>query len=159
MSSLSQFVGGQRRVTAINNQHSTGGAAASRVAQGANNPFGVKELASGALTAATLATALSITGRGCINYCAVRTKDTTSRTVRMKVTLDGTVIFDSTSAATTTNGHGVIAIGAASGVDGGTLLAPVFQPVFFTTSLLVEIASSLSESNLISTLVNYEVHQ
>ena len=154
MSTVSQFSGG-RKIAAITNFCSAGGVAvAVPNGSGSLSPAGIngKRALSGALTAATLATALSITGRGALNFAAVGTEDTTARTVRLKVTIDGVSIFDATSSSVTAANQGLIGVGAIYVGSTGTL-----QPVRFYTSCLVQIASSLTETDKISSVVNYEV--
>ena len=150
MSSLSQFTGG-RKVAAIVNAFSSGGAALPIFARD-----GVKSLASGPLSAGALATVLSITGRGSANVIGAYAVDSTSRTIRLKVTVDGSVIFDATTGVINTSLYGLMAIGF-SGNSGGSPSLPLFQPIPFRSSLLVEIASSLPETNKIETAFNYEV--
>lgn len=144
MSVLTQFGGGRGPVTSIVNGGSDGATSFNLAAVNLN----AKGLASGALTSATLATALSITGRGVLNWASVETVDTTSRTVRITVTIDGTEVFDATSSTITSAARGLIAVGSLSGA---------YQPIEFTTSCLVQIASSLTETDKLTTRVAYEV--
>lgn len=157
MSSLSQFTGGRNNVASIVNSFSSGTPTprALDVGVGGFNS-GASNLTSGALTAATLATVLSVTGRGTLNFCAAKSGDTTSRTIRLKVTIDGRSIFDSTTSAITVTGHGLIAVGNIA--SSATPSSVIFQPIPFSTSCLVQIASSLSETDKITTVVNYEVN-
>lgn len=146
MSSFSQFAGGGV-TTAIVNGYETGGAA------GASGIQSGKEVLSGALTANTFATILSITGSGEIPLLSCYTKDSTSRTLRMRVTVDGVVVFNPTaSAAITSSGAGIYASGqfTASGLFAqGT-------PIRYSNSLLVEIASSLTETDKVA--ISYVQH-
>lgn len=150
MSALSQFTGG-RRLAAIVNAFSGGG-----VSNSVYPTQGMKALASGALIANTLTTVLSIAGRGLVNVLGAGGIDATSRTIRLKVTIDGLVVFDATTNAITASSYGLMAIGYC-GNAGGSAALPTFQPVRFNTSLLVQIASSVSETDKVVTAVNYEV--
>ena len=105
---------------------------------------GMSKILSGALTANTLSTALSVTGSGSLNFICVAAEDTTSRTVRIKITLDGTAVFDSTSNAFTASSYGVIAVG----VYTSSMIA--IDDIPFNSSCLIQIASSLSETDKIS---------
>ena len=107
----------------------------------------VKVVASGSTTAGVLKTILSLSGAGVVSFLAVEHGDTTSRTHRLKVTLDGVVIFDATSAATTSVSHVQCAIGSITQVAASSSSVVTFEPLAFNTSLLVEYASSLTESN------------
>ena len=99
----------------------------------------------GALTAATLATVLSVSGRGVLSFAACASVDATSRTHRMKITIDGTVIYDATTAATTNVADWLIPVGS---IANHTTLSPgvIYEPFTYNTSLLIEYASSLGET-------------
>jgi hypothetical protein len=146
MSSLSQFAGGALPPKNIVNAYSTNG-----YTLGANDrsdaialSLGAKSITSGALTAATLATVLSVTGSGVIDYLSVWKMDATSRTVRVQVTIDGVICFDSTSAAGATAATGPTVLGSS---QTGSY---AFEPVPFKQSLVVKIASSLTETDKLS---------
>lgn len=105
---------------------------------------GAAYVSSGALTAGTLATMLSVTGKGALTYLGIQSMDATSRTHRVRITIDGTVVFDATSAPhTTANGvgyvHGHYNDASKQKIEG--------TPLLYDSSLLVEYASSLTETN------------
>lgn len=141
MSSLSQFTGGGGLIpkSIVN-----GG-----LVQGTSNSSlatltpGTSVL-TGALTAATLSTILSISGKGAISVLALQSVDATSRTHRVKITIDGTVVFDNTTGAVTSSNF--------MQVIGQVVWSPtvpvgyIENPILFNTSLLIEYASSLSET-------------
>ena len=100
---------------------------------------------------------LTISGAGVLKFAGVQSLDTTSRTLRLKITLDGVVVFDATSAAT------IVSYAMQVGVGDMTVYAsatPSFMPglerVPFNVSCLVEIASSLSETDRLASLLAYE---
>lgn len=103
---------------------------------------------SGACTANTLKTILSVTGRGAISKLFLAAMDQTSRTHRIKITIDGTVIYDSTSAADSTQNVAPV-IGNVSYTDFSTNVVMDMDefPLFFDYSLLVEYATSLTETD------------
>ena len=72
------------------------------------------------------------------------------------MTIDGVVIYDKTSAAITTPGNGFPVIG--SGNYDGFGSPVTFQPLRWNQSLLIEIASSISETDKLTVYWNYEVH-
>lgn len=112
---------------------------------------------SGAMTANTLKTAYSATGKGRVNFFAVGTNDATSRTIRIKVTVNGaSVVFDKTSTALTASGAMATAIGA---VQASGSYPTVFQPIDYTNGILIEFASSLTETDKLTTAINAEVRQ
>ena len=151
MTTLSQFTG-TRSIASIVNNDSAGSTQRASLA----TPAGCKMYASGVNTANALATILSISGAGCVNFVSAYTVDTTSRTVRLKITVDGVVIFDATSAAINSTASGIVGIGSYASAGGGVEI-PQFQPVVFKASLLVEVATSVaSETSKITTAINYE---
>ena len=155
MSNLAQFLGLSRAPISIVNRFSAGSVAPVLTANTANS--NLKAYASGALTANTLATATGlgqVTGSGKIYFAGVITKDTTARTIRIKLTIDGTSVFDCTSSSTTTSDAGVFAVGF-SDSSGTCRLA---SGVFYNSSFKIEIASSLSETDKLNVLLNYETY-
>ena len=101
---------------------------------------------SGAMTAGTLKTLLSISGVGVkLFHLTFRTNDVTARTIRVKITVDGTVICDATSASISTSGYGGVWAGMRS-------TSSPNAPIIMTSNstLLIEYASSLSETDKIT---------
>jgi hypothetical protein len=72
--------------------------------------------------------------------------DSTSRTLRLKITVDGTSIYDVTSGTITSSGRGLIGIGSAY-TDAGSTSIVTFQPIRYNATFKVEIASSLGETD------------
>lgn len=143
MSNLSQFFsGGGIKPTAI--VHGTLPTPASTNRNESLRPANIEAVDSGACTAATLKTILSVTGRGALTYLDVGVKDTTSRTSRLRVTIDGTVVYDETNSAAALTKI-VVAHGSITDVLGGQGLEGV--PLLFDASLLIEYASSLTETD------------
>jgi hypothetical protein len=150
MSTLSQFAGGNLPPKVLVNAQSAGGGSAGSFIAGivAGNNGNAKYFASGALTANTLATLLSVTGGGVVELLGAYCADATSRTIRVKIVIDGITAFDATSAAIAAGNQGIMCIGS-----GGTTIVPSFVP--FKSSLLVQVASSLSETDKIFTGIRY----
>lgn len=105
-------------------------------ANGATSAF------SGTLGVGVLGTLLNITGAGWVPLLNAASSDATARTVRMRVTVDGTVVFDATSATVGTAGRGIFAAGMVT----NTGVVEQAQPIRFNTSLRVEAATSLAEN-------------
>jgi hypothetical protein len=144
MSTLSQFAGGAKPPRALVN-----GANGMTPILMLGAGSGQKDVLTGALTANTLSTVLSITGSGVVNLLCAQSVDATSRTHRLKVTIDGVVAFDATSAAIAAANKGIPAIGLF--VNGGA--TPVLDQIPFNTSFLVEYASSVTETG--KTTISY----
>lgn len=130
---------GQRATTSIVNYCSGGGVSLAAVQIG-----GSKTVASGALTANTLATVLTINGAFRVDGLSAAAADTTSRTIRLQVIVDGVTVFDATSDAITTSSRGI----GAAGVTGGS--AQLGGPIYGNSSLTVKVASSNSETDKIN---------
>ena len=143
MSNLSQFfAGGGVKPIAI--EHGTLPTPIAVHRNESQRPTNITAVDSGSCTAATLKTILSVTGRGALTYLDVGVKDTTSRTSRLRVTIDGTVVYDETNSAAALSKI-VVALGAMIDTFNGQGLDGV--PLLFDASLLIEYASSLTETN------------
>lgn len=146
--------GGGSPPIAIINGHSSGGASGyiSYQAQG----FGaLKAVLSGSTTANVLKTALNVTGAsGRIFFCGVSSENAAARTLRLKLTIDGVVVFDATSNSVSEAGRAVIAVGAANSIyaSNGYLSLGDFP---FSQSFKIEIASSLTETDGMSAVYSY----
>jgi hypothetical protein len=147
----SLYATGSGPVTSIVNYFSSGGTSTSASIASVVS-HNAKEIMSGALTAATLKTLLTRTGRGRLNLLTAFVADATSRTVRVQVIVDGTTIYDATSNAITNPGSGVVPVGVVTAATG----ALEMQPIEFQTSLEIKLASSLTETDKVSIGVNYE---
>lgn len=138
-----------------------GGGAAFVTFPSAPTPLiGVVKAASGATTANTLKTLVTHTGAGCLNFVALGTVDATARTIRAKVTIDSVVVLDVTSTSINTAGGGIMPVGSLAGYFDGTYNQGSAIPakLAYNTSLLVEYASSLTETDKINTYLAREVH-
>lgn len=153
MSFVSQVLGGNKATTSIVNSQSTSPCTGTyaRTAGGAN----VKSSLSGALTAATEKTMLNITGSaGEMAWLSVYTNDGTARTVRIRVTVDGVTspyAFDSITGSFSSADTGIIAIGNLS----STVISTISYNLKWRSSLLVEIYSSLTETDKLTLAYNY----
>lgn len=127
------------------------GTSALRLVNGVSNfPLdyaAVKLVASGAVTANTLKTILSLSGSGVISVLGVESSSATSRTHRLKVTLDGTVIFDATTGAVANVTAAYMAIGSVNNLIASQGSVVTHEPMAFSTSLLIEYAGSLTETD------------
>ena len=156
MSNLNQFLSGvhsRSPISIVQLNSTTGYTAGDMVAiagSGLNSRQGAKEILSGALTAATLATALSLTGGGILSFLTIFSVDATARTLRMQITIDGTICFDSTSASLSSANVGSLIIGSISGS-----VYAVDREIPFNSSLVIKAASSLTETDKIGIGVRY----
>lgn len=122
---------------------------------------GTSRALSGAMTGNALKTLLSVTGAGALNFVGIFANDATSRTMRVKVTIDGVVVVDpGMSPSINVAGLGIVPVGALAGYYDGTYnrASAIPAKLSFNTSLLVQYASSLSETDKIYTFVAHEVH-
>lgn len=115
----------------------------------------VKRYATGNTTAGTLKTILSVSGSGALELLCLENTDVTARTERIKITLDGVAVFDATAASPSQTGSLTDIVGSILRAYNGTyFLAQGHMGVQlqFNTSLLIEYASSLTESPCASNL-------
>lgn len=142
-------VGGVTR--AIVNTHSAGGTSTAAVSGSSGS--GAREVLSGALSANALATLLTVNGSGRVPLLSAFPKDNTSRTVRLVVEVDGVTVFDATSEAVTVTGRGIFAAGTWTS---SSLFTPS-EPIVFSSSLVVKVASSLTETDKLA--IAYVLHR
>lgn len=145
MSTLSQFSGGAA-TRSIVNAFSSGGVSSAGNLNAGTSGNASREVLSGALTANTLKDLLSVSGSGQVPYLSAYSKDATSRTIRMVVIVDGTTVFDATSNAIAGTNNGILAAGYVGSSNAGT----PSHPIRFNSSLLVRVASSLTETDKVA---------
>lgn len=117
----------------------------------------VKSTLSGALTATTWKTLVSITGGGVLNFSAVQALDTTARSMGMRITIDGVVVSTRETLDAAMNANAFIPV-VGSSVTTTNLNDFKFDPIPFAVSLLIEVRSSLSETDKIAALYNYRTY-
>jgi hypothetical protein len=98
----------------------------------------------------SLVLAASISGAGQLNWCGASV-GTLSGNLRTVLEVDGIVIFDTTVAASSGNGHIII-----GGGDAGTNTA-VFQPIAFRSGFRLLLGCSVSGTTLRGH-INAEIH-
>ena len=118
-----------------------------------------QHLLSAALTANTFKVALQIIGSGELNFIALQALDATARSIRLRVTLDGVVVFDPPATAIAGTGFGLRAIGQ-SNKFGMSQSFPqeAYEVVPFAAEAKVEILSSLTETDKLGLLVAYKTY-
>ena len=97
---------------------------------------------SGALTANTLVDLINESGSaGYLSQLSIFANDPTIRTIRVVVTVDGTVIYDRTSTTFAASQSGAVLAGTYSSANPSSL-----PPIYYTNSIRVQYASSLTET-------------
>lgn len=152
MSYLSQFISGVKPPKVINNYWSGLGASATKTTFD-SIPYNDGKKYTPSLTATVLTTLLSITGSGGVDVLYFKENSAGIKTIRIKVTLDGNVIFDQTSPSVTYNSaigaEGLVVLGRTGFAwDGAYKKAYITggQPIIFNSSLLVEVESSTTDA-------------
>ena len=110
----------------------------------AQSIIGNKNL-SGALTADTYKEMVSLSDSGILRLCGAFVLDTTSRTVGLKIVIDGTTVYDHVSPAITTTSEGFYSVGYGAAPAGQGFAA--FESFQFNNSLSISVKSSLSETD------------
>ena len=145
MSTLAQFIGGVRPPKVLNNYWSGAGTGAVLNTFDNNTIHNPGKKFVPSLSAGALTTLLSITGSGGLDVLSFQQNTTISKNIRIKVTLDGNVIFDQTSPNISSSNQGLTVLGkvsqgiSARGIVGG-------QPIIFNSSLLIEVSSSTADA-------------
>lgn len=156
MSYITRFASGNRATKQIINNVSTAGFPWSGVRSLIQ---GAKSVASGAMTANTLKTVISVSGSaGVMDYLTIKTVDATSRTLRVKITVDGVVVFDFTSAATATTGDIACIISSTTDTN-ASAPEPSELKLTWNNTLLIETASSVTETDKFTYYYRYNLEQ
>lgn len=146
MSQLTQFTTPSTK--SIVNFYSGGGSSFSVASLAASVNTNSLEILSGALTANTLKTLLTINGPGQMPLLIAYTKDAVSRTVRCRVTVDSVVVFDATNGPYVTTSNGMVVVGSAGGIN----VPPSYSsiPMRWNSSCVIQVASSLTETDKVA---------
>lgn len=156
MSYITRFASGNRATKQIINNVSTAGFPWAGVRSSIQ---GAKSVASGAMTANTLKTVISVSGSaGVMDYLTIKTVDATSRTLRVKITVDGVVVFDFTSAATTTTNDIACIISSTTDASANAP-EPSELKLTWNNTLLIETASSVTETDKFTYYYRYNLEQ
>ena len=114
-----------------------------KLSAAAANANGLPSVSSGALTAGVLAQVLNITGPGVLEFLSVINNNATSRTMRIKLVIDGVTVLDGTSAALTAAGTACL-VGNLVWISPNPIASLGGIP--FKTSCVLSVASSLTEA-------------
>lgn len=150
MSSSAQFLGGAR-VTSLP------GSLQSWVTGGGLSVIGpCVATASGSMSAGAWKTLVQVTGSGgALRLLMARTTNATSKTLSYRITRDGVEIFNSQSPSIAQTSAGLAVYG---GVYGSTNFAVGDGPeLIFDNSLLVEVKSSVTETDGFNFYSNYDL--
>lgn len=113
-----------------------------------------KIIYSGALTANTFKTILTVSGKGVIKLCTLVCVDATSRIFNVRVTIDGTAAITTALNTAVTNAYtSVTAVGSYIYTTYGF----AYERIPFNSSFAVDVKSSLSETNKLYAIMAYEV--
>lgn len=141
-SSMYPSAAGIRRTSSIINNFSSAGYGGQTIL----GDSGAIATLSGALTANTLKTMLNITSiGGVMTILAVKTNDNTARTLRVVVTVDGASAYDFTSASMSSGSLGCQLAGKQRSETSNYYA--ITPNIVWTTSLKIEIASNLTETD------------
>lgn len=104
--------------------------------------FQAKEILSGALTAGVYKTVLSVTGAGFVDVLAAVSNNGTARNIGLRLTLDGVVVHQKVVDGSGYGGQ--MAVGLYSN---STYSSAAPQRIEFSSSMMVEVSSSLNETD------------
>lgn len=145
--------GAAKTTTSVVNGYSTAGV--SPLAMTSSVVRGTKVTLSGALTANTLKSMITVAGSaGSMSVCAVHTNDSTVQTLRLQVIVDGAyTVFDTTSASVSATSLGILAAGATDASASSFLFDG--SEIHWKTSLSVSIASSAAATDKLTFVSKY----
>lgn len=104
-------LGGFPPTKQVINAFSGGGVSVATIAASSTTNM-AKEYLSGFLsTGVKSAAIISLTGPGQASYCAAYSRDATSRSIQLEITIDGVVVFNPVSDFITATSRGVVAAG------------------------------------------------
>lgn len=132
---------GRRRVGQIVNRWSTQGLDIDLINFATSNNTAVAVMSPADFSAGVLKTVIAITGGGVLKLLSVIKGNNTAKTVRIRVTIDGVVVFDSTTGGITRTQAGIQVVGFIANNTS------TYEQVPFYESLLVEVASSVTEAS------------
>lgn len=132
---------GRRRVAQIVNRWATPGLETDLFNFATSNNSSAAVLSPADFSAGVLKTVIAITGGGVLKLLSVLKGNSTVKTVRIRVTIDSVVVFDSTTINSGRPTGGMQAVGFMSGTN------VMYEHVPFYESLLVEVASSVTEAS------------
>ena len=113
---------------------------------------------SGALTANTYANLISVNTPGVLEICGLVPVDATARTITLSILVNGQEIFVQ-GIATSATTSSLIGVGAPASKDGSNLVYVIPEPLRFTTSLLIRIKSTLTETDKLRLYYQYYTTQ
>lgn len=107
------------------------------------------------LTAGVWVKPLSISGSGALNFASMNLSGAGTGTLKMRITVDGRLIFNGTCAVTT-NYHGFVGVGYALVDAVNSVVNYSLQRIPFEKSLSIEVTDT--ESNQVQVWADYEVN-
>lgn len=118
------------------------------------NANNLRKVLAGALTANTYKSILSISGAGRLRFACAAVADPTSRTASVRLVSDGVVVLERSVAFSGYADLGILAVG---GMDSTSANAPArFGDLAFNASLSIDVQSSLTETDTLYLITNYE---
>lgn len=98
---------------------------------------------------------LSVSGAGALGFFSLRTMTATGQTLRVRISIDGTVAYDQTGTNFAGSGYGFVILGAL--LSDGTNVRALTHRLQYNSTLLLEISTSLAGATVRTHYIN-EVH-
>lgn len=106
-------------------------------------------------TAGVFKKALEIFGSGALNFCSAMINGATADTFKLRVTVDGRIIYNASCSTSSTN-WGFVAVGAVHNDSTNGITSYGIQRIPFEKSLLVEATTTTGQ--YLSVFADYEVN-
>lgn len=133
-----------------------GGVALTNAAQPVNS--GGKQYLHSPVSADTLVSILDITGSGgIVSMLSLEKRDTTAYSARIKVTVDGTVVFDASTTPASTSRLHLCVVGHEYGSGSSPNRKPNGDFIVFQNSLKVEVSADTTGANLVAVYATYQL--
>ena len=162
MTTLSQFTGGGSLIPRgrFNGESAptafTVGYCNAGLATASSRSSGTKRVLSGAFVANTYKTVLSLAGKGVIDMLQIGGVASSTSTISTRVTIDGVLILEGTYVNSSSNCANIIGAQYYFTPTDNYPTMVDFQTMAFNTSLLIEMKSTLSETD--QTYLNYRYY-
>lgn len=118
----------------------------------------LRQYLAGTTVANTYKTVLSVTGAGYLRVLLGHTINATSRNFAMRLTLDGVVVAEKSIVGANGVGRAFVMVGSIdANFSAGTTLPVAHSNIRFNKSMLIEMQSSLAETDFIAALVSYDL--
>jgi len=141
----------------VSNVYSSGGGVTLTNAM-TSNSAGAKQYLHTPVSIDTLVSVVSATGSsGVINVLSLEKRNTAAYSARIKVTVDGVVVFDATTTSASTARLHLCVAGHEYGSGSTPSRQPNNDPIYFNNSFNVEVSADATGTEYVAVYCNYQL--